>query len=225
MLNDWSTLFSIIENKPYAKALHLFLDEEYKKYVIYPPREKILNAFAYTDPKNLKVVIIGQDPYFNKNQAMGLSFSVPKGVSLPPSLINIYKEIEDDLLVKMNFNNGDLTYLAKQNVLLLNAYLTVRKGAPLSHKSSLYRKFQKDVFAYLDTLSQPIVFILWGSFAQSFAKYIHNPNRLILKSGHPSPLSANRGLFFNNHHFSKANSYLTSFGLTEIDWCNKKTKL
>lgn len=221
MLSDWSSLFSSIENKPYVKELHSFLNEEYKNQVIYPPREKMFNAFAYTDPKKLKVVIIGQDPYFNKGQAMGLSFSVPKGVKLPPSLINIYQEIENDLGAVMDFSNGNLTYLAKQNVMLLNAYLTVRAGMPLSHKIEAYDKFQKDVFAYLDTLDQPIVFILWGSFAQNFIKYIHNPNRLILKSGHPSPMSANRGLFFGNHHFSKANAYLVSKGLTPIDWCNK----
>jgi len=202
---------------------NLYSKNEVKNYLkensIFPNKNRGQNFLCDRNiANNIANIIV------NNRSKFGLEIGGGLG-SLSEILINIYKEIEDDLLVKMNFNNGDLTYLAKQNVLLLNAYLTVRKGAPLSHKSSLYRKFQKDVFAYLDTLSQPIVFILWGSFAQSFAKYIHNPNRLILKSGHPSPLSANRGLFFNNHHFSKANSYLTSFGLTEIDWCNKKTKL
>lgn len=221
MLNDWSSFFDKVENKPYFKSLKLFLDEEYSNHVIYPPREKIFNAFSLTSPNSIKVVLIGQDPYHEPNQAMGLSFSVPRGTKLPPSLINIYKEIENDLGVSMDFSNGDLTYLAKQGVLLLNSYLTVREGEPLSHKNAYYSNFSKDVYEYIDSLPQPIVFILWGSFAISFSKFIHNPNRLILKSGHPSPLSANRGLFFNNHHFSKTNDYLISHGLSPIDWENK----
>lgn len=221
MLSNWSNFFSSIKEKPYCKQLHIFLDEEYKNHIIYPPRDRMFNAFDLTSPSSIKVVIIGQDPYHEKGQAMGLSFSVPKGIALPPSLINIYREIENDLGVKMDFSSGDLTYLARQGVLLLNSYLTVREGLPLSHKNSYYEQFSKDVYEYIDTLPQPIVFIMWGSFAGSFAKYVHNKNRLILKSGHPSPLSANRGLFFNNHHFSKANEYLIDSGCSPIEWCNK----
>jgi len=218
MLSDWKDLFLSIKSKEYARTLHAFLDEEYRNETIYPPRDMVYQAFKLTKPKDLKVVIIGQDPYHNPGQAMGMSFSVPRGIEPPPSLINIYKEIEDDLGVKMDFGNGDLTPWAMQGVLLLNAYLTVRAGLPLSHKRVEYDQFINDVMVYLDTLDQPIVFMLWGGFAKKFEPLIKNPKHLILKAVHPSPLSANHGGWFGRHLFSQCNHYLTDQGVKSIDW-------
>lgn len=218
---NWQEFFENENKKEYMIRLKSFLDDEYQKYVIYPPRELMYNAFHLTPFDKVKMVIIGQDPYHEPHQAMGLSFSVPKGVELPPSLKNIYKEIENDLNIKM-FPNGDLTYLAKQGVLLLNAILTVREKEALSHDKKGYDTLLKNVLLYLDKSNQPIVFVLWGRFARNLKKYITNPNRLILESNHPSPLSANRGGFFDNHHFSKANKYLVEHGLTPIDFQNKE---
>ena len=220
MLNDWSSFFDKVENKTYFKSLKLFLDEEYSNHVIYPPREKIFNAFNLTSPNSIKVVLIGQDPYHEINQAMGLSFSVPRGTKLPPSLIKIYKEIENDLGVSMDFSDGDLTYLAKQGVLLLTTILTVRKSIPLSHQNIGYDLFVQDILKTIDEQNQPIVFLLWGNYARGLKKYLHNPNHLILESTHPSPLSANRGGFFNQNHFLKTNNYLVSHELTPINWQN-----
>lgn len=218
---DWQEFFENENKKEYMIRLQSFLDDEYQKYVIYPPRELMYNAFNLTPFDKVKMVIIGQDPYHEPHQAMGLSFSVPKGVELPPSLKNIYKEIENDLNIKMH-PNGDLTYLARQGILLLNAILTVREKEALSHDKKGYDILLKNVLLYLDKSNQPIVFILWGRFARNLKKYITNPNRLILESNHPSPLSANRGGFFDNHHFSKANKYLVEHGLTPIDFQNKE---
>lgn len=219
MLNDWNVLFNQIKEKDYAKKLRSFLDDEYRKYTIYPPRKLMYNAFNQTNPNGIKIVIIGQDPYHEPNQAMGLCFSVPQGVELPPSLINIYKEIENEYGFKMK-NSGDLTYLAKQGCLLLNTVLTVRAHQALSHNINEYKLFIADVLNYIDTLNQPIVFMLWGNNAKQYMQYIKNKNRLILTSVHPSPLSANRGGWFNNGHFKKANDYLLSKGLKEINWNN-----
>ena len=218
-MQNWKEFFNEVEKKDYSKKLKVFLDEEYSKHVVYPTRENMFNAFKYVSPNKVKVVIIGQDPYHEPGQAMGLAFSVPRGITLPPSLVNIYKEIQNDLSVQM-VNNGDLTYLAKQGVFLLNAYLTVREHEPLSHKCEMYEQFIGDVLTYLDKLDQPIVFILWGNFAKKYMKYLKNKNHLILTSSHPSPLSANRGGWFNNHHFSKTNEYLVSHNLSPIDWKN-----
>ncbi len=218
MLKDWQELFSSISNKEYAKSLHSFLDEEYAKNTVYPPRDMVFQAFRLTKPSDLKVVIIGQDPYHNPGEAMGLSFSVPRGMPLPPSLVNIYREIEKDIGIEMNFKNGDLTPWAKQGVLLLNAYLTVRANKPLSHKCKEYDEFIADTMAYLDSLKQPMVFMLWGGFAKKYKSMIHRENHLILESVHPSPLSANRGGWFNMHLFSKCNKYLENMGVESIDW-------
>lgn len=218
MISDWNDLFTHIKSQGYAKSLHSFLDEEYKTHTIYPPRDMVFEAFKLTKPSDLKVVIIGQDPYHGSGQAMGLSFSVPRGIEPPPSLINIYKEIEKDLGVKMNFDNGDLTSWAKQGVLLLNAYLTVRANAPLSHNRKEYECFIHDVMEYLDTLDQPIVFMLWGGFAKRFKSMVNNPKHLVLEAVHPSPLSANRGGWFNQKLFSKCNDYLEANGVSSIDW-------
>jgi len=218
-MGGWDIFFKEISTKDYAKKLKLFLDEEYAKHNVYPPRELIFNAFNLTPPEKVKVVIIGQDPYHEPNQAMGLSFSVPSTKRIPPSLINIYKEIESDLGVKMR-NDGDLTYLAKQGVLLLNAYLTVRHSEALSHRLNEYEQFIYDVLNYINALPQPIVYLLWGGFAKKYAKKINNPRHLVLTCVHPSPLSANRGGWFGNRHFSKTNNFLHSNGSQPIDWRN-----
>lgn len=219
MIKTWEELFLEIKQKDYAKKINQILSDEYARYVVYPPRKDMFKAFQLTPLENVKVVIIGQDPYHEENQAMGLSFSVPSGVALPPSLINIYKEIENNFGIKMK-NNGDLTYLAKQGVLLLNTILSVRKSMPLSHQNIGYNEFVQDVLSAINEQNQPIVFMLWGSYARSLKKYLNNPNHLILESTHPSPLSANRGGFFNQYHFLKANNYLKAHGLSEINWQN-----
>lgn len=218
-MNNWDTLFTQTKSKDYSKSLHTFLNEEYQNKTIYPPRKDMFKAFELTAPQDIKMVIIGQDPYHEPGQAMGLSFSVPSGEILPPSLRNIYKELDDDLGTHMR-NDGDLTYLARQGVLLLNAYLTVRQGQPLSHHIDEYDLFMKDVIEYINTLDQPIVFMLWGGFAKKYRKYLTNPKFLIIESVHPSPLSANRGGWFGNHNFSKANDFLIKQGLKPIDWQN-----
>ena len=218
-MNSWKTFFNEVSQKEYSKSLHEFLDREYSTQTIYPPRRLMFNAFELTEVENLKVVIIGQDPYHQPGQAMGLSFSVPSGVKLPPSLVNVYKEIESDIGAKMR-NDGDLTYLAKQGVLLINAYLSVREGQPLSHHREEYDLFMLDLMKYIDGLDQPIVFMLWGNFAQKYAKYIANPKHFILKSVHPSPLGANHGGWFGLHQFSKCNEYLIAHNVKPIDWQN-----
>lgn len=218
MLSDWKDLFDSVKAKSYSKTLHAFLQEEYQNETIYPPRDMVYQAFKLTKPSELKVVIIGQDPYHNPGQAMGLSFSVPRGIEPPPSLINIYKEIENDLKIPMNKENGDLTPWAEQGILLLNAYLTVRAGQALSHARPEYDAFIYDVMTYLDKLDQPMVFMLWGSFAKKFRPLVHHPKHLILTASHPSPLSANFGGWFGNHLFSQCNSFLVENGKTPIDW-------
>lgn len=218
MIKDWKTLFDGIAEKEYSKTLHAFLDAEYQERVIYPPRDMMFQAFKFTSPSKLKVVIIGQDPYHNPGEAMGMSFSVPRGIDVPPSLINIYKEINRDLGLAMNFENGDLTPWAEQGVLLLNAYLTVRANTPLSHKRPEYDAFIDDVLAYIETLDQPIVYMLWGGFARKYASKVKNPKHIVLQSAHPSPLAANRGGWFGNHLFSKCNDYLSKNGVEAIDW-------
>lgn len=218
-MNSWDDFFSQIQDKIYFKDLKKFLDFEYSNYTIYPPRKELFKAFELTSPENIKVVIVGQDPYHEENQAMGLSFSVPSTTKLPPSLKNIFKEIENDLNLNMK-NNGDLTYLAKQGVFLFNSYLTVRAHEPLSHKIIEYELFDIDLIKYLNDLNQPIAFMLWGNFAKKYFKYLTNSNHLILLSSHPSPLSANRGGWFNKHQFSKVNEFLTSKGANPIDWQN-----
>ena len=220
-ITSWNEFFKEIENKDYSIKLRKFLDYEYSNYICYPPRELLFNAFRLTSLNNVKVVIIGQDPYHEPGQAMGLSFSVPKGVKVPPSLINIYKEISAEYKCAIDFNNGDLTYLAKQGVLLLNSILSVRASSPLSHNIPEYSLFFKDILKVLDNQNHPIVFLLWGSPARKLKKFIHNPNHLILECVHPSPLSANRGGWFGNNHFKKVNEFLSKNNLEEINWINK----
>lgn len=214
----WNEVFDQIKSKDYAIRLNKFLDEEYQTHKIYPPRNQIFNAFKYTPLEEVKVVIFGQDPYHEEGQAMGLSFSVPDSIKTPPSLINIYKEIENEYKVQFKNKGGDLTYLAKQGVLLLNTILTVREAEPLSHNIKEYNLFMQDIISVLNSLDQPIVFLLWGGNAKGLAKYLTNKNHLILTATHPSPLGANHGGWFNCNHFRLTNEFLVKNGLKPINW-------
>ena len=158
--STWNEFFKQVKEKDYSKSLNEFLDGEYAEHTVYPPRELIFNAFKLTQLKDVKVVIIGQDPYHEPGQAMGLSFSVPKGIKVPPSLINIYKEIQNEFDTSVNMSSGDLTYLSKQGVLMVNAILSVRKGEPMSHNIVEYRMFFKDLLEVLDKQYRPMVFML-----------------------------------------------------------------
>ncbi|MCR4911356.1 MAG: uracil-DNA glycosylase [Bacilli bacterium] len=218
LVMTWKEVFNEIKEKDYAKELAAFLDEEYSKYVIYPKRENMYNAFAYTPLKEVKVVIFGQDPYHEPGQAMGLCFSVPDNIKVPPSLINIYKEIENEYHKQFINHSGDLTYLAKQGVLLLNTVLTVREHQPLSHDNSLYAEFTKDIVLALEKCDQPIAYLLWGNNAKKMMKYITNKNHLVLTACHPSPLAANHGGWFGNNHFIKTNEFLVKNGINPINW-------
>ena len=202
-------------NKPYFKSLTDFVRQEYSITTCYPPASLIFNAFNLCPFNNVKVVIIGQDPYHEPGQAHGLCFSVNDGVQYPPSLLNIFKEINDDLGIC--HNSGNLTDWARQGVLLLNATLTVRAHLAGSHQRRGWETFTDAVIKKLSDERENLVFILWGSYAQSKSTFINSSKHLILKSAHPSPLSAYRG-FFGNKHFSKANHYLTSHNLTPIKW-------
>ena len=217
-ITTWNEFFQSIQDKDYSISLHKFLDKEYANHVCYPPRKLLFNAFKLTPLSKVKVVIIGQDPYHEPGQAMGLSFSVPSTVKVPPSLINIYKEIADEYDTTFDFSNGDLTYLAKQGVLLLNSILSVRAHEPMSHNLKEYELFFKDVLEVLDKQYRPMVFMLWGSSARKLKVLLHNPSHLILESVHPSPLAANKGGWFKNNHFRLANEYLKKNKLMPIDW-------
>ena len=219
--SSWNEFFKQIQGEEFCESLNKFLNKEYQDYVCYPPRELLFNAFRLTPLDKVRVVIVGQDPYHEPNQAMGLSFSVPQGVKVPPSLINIYKEIELEYGIKMNMSSGDLTYLAKQGVLLLNSILSVRAHQALSHNIAEYREFLSSVLEVLDHQKQPIVFLLWGGPARKLKAYLHNPDHLILECIHPSPLAANHGGWFGNNHFKKANEYLINHRSPAIDWQNR----
>jgi len=217
---SWSEFFHQIQGEEFCEKLNKFLNKEYQEFTCYPPRELLFNAFKLTPLDKVRVVIVGQDPYHEPNQAMGLSFSVPKGVKVPPSLVNIYKEIAQEYNCKMDFSSGDLTYLAKQGVLLLNSILSVRAHQALSHNTEEYRLFLSRVLEVLDHQKQPIVFLLWGGPARKLKGYLHNPSHLILECIHPSPLAANHGGWFGNNHFKKTNDYLRENGVKEITWSN-----
>ena len=219
-MNTWKPFFNHVGDKLYFKSLLGYVEHQYKTNTIYPIKEKLFEAFTLTDPNTLRVVILGQDPYHQPNQAHGLAFSIQKGNPLPPSLRNIYREIEDDLKATMNYDDGDLTYLAKQGVLLLNTYLSVEQGKPLSFKGVGYEYFIKDVFAYLMSLEQPLVFLLWGAHAKQYQSRIDNVKHYVLLANHPSPLSANQGGWFGCAHFSKTNVWLESKGFKGIHWTN-----
>ena len=214
--NDWDNILADEWSKPYYRQLHDFLKSEYSKTRIYPDMYDIFNALRYTSFENTRAVIIGQDPYHGPGQAHGLCFSVKKGVPLPPSLVNIYKEITDDLGVAMP-QHGDLTGWARQGVLLLNTVLTVRAGQPNSHKDKGWEIFTDRVISELDRKETPVVFLLWGANAEKKARVITNPIHKKLITVHQSPLSAYRG-FFGCRHFSKTNAYLTAHGIAPIDW-------
>ena len=215
---SWKDFFEKEKEKEYFRKLEEFLDNEYKNKVIYPPRDLVFNAFSLCPLDKIKVVIIGQDPYHEPGQAMGLSFSVPSTCKVPPSLKNIYKEIEDDCNEIFFNKDGDLTYLANQGVLLLNSILTVEQGKPLSHNIKEYEELYHNILKELDELDYPFVFMLWGGNAKKQSVYLKNPKHLVLCANHPSPLSANRGGFFGCKHFLKANQFLIQNGIEPIIW-------
>jgi len=214
--NDWATLLEAEFNKDYFKKMSQFLIEESQNYVIYPKEEDIFNALNYTSYADVKVVILGQDPYHGPDQAEGLSFSVQPGVKIPPSLRNIYKELEADLGYPIP-NHGSLTKWAKQGVLLLNNVLTVRQGEAHSHQKIGWEIFTNRVIELLNQKDTPVVYLLWGAAAQQQEGLIDIDKHFIIKSPHPSPLSSYRG-FFGSRPFSKANAYLTEIGRDPVDW-------
>lgn len=212
---SWANLLQDEFQKPYFKQLQTFLEEEYSSHTIYPPMENIFSALNAIKFEDVKVVIIGQDPYHEPNQAHGLAFSVQDGISLPPSLENIYKEIKSDLGIDCQ-KTGNLSRWARQGVLLLNTSLTVRRGQANSHRGKGWEIFTEHIIELLSKREDPMVFMLWGSNAQAFIPKIGSQH-LVLKAPHPSPLSAYRG-FFGCQHFSKANKFLEEHGKTPIDW-------
>ena len=214
--NDWDDIIGSEFDKQYYQNLRKFLDEEYSNHTIYPIPQNIYAALKLTSYKDTKVVILGQDPYHEENQAHGLSFSVNKGVEIPPSLQNIYKELHNDLKCDIP-NHGYLVSWAKQGVLLLNAVLTVRSHMANSHKGKGWELLTDKIIQELNEKDEPVVFILWGANARSKKQYINNPKHLILESVHPSPLSAYNG-FFGSKPFSKTNKFLMENNMKPIDW-------
>lgn len=211
----WDEILDSELKKPYFKELGIFIKDEYKKKIIYPEYNNIFKALRLTDYDDVKVVILGQDPYHGDKEAHGLSFSVERGVPMPPSLRNIFKELYNDVGVKRDLT--DLTDWANQGVLLLNSILTVIKDTPLSHKNKGWEIFTDHIIEKLGEREKPIVFILWGSYARSKKELIKNKNHLIIESVHPSPLSANRG-FFGSKPFSKTNEFLKKNNIGSIRW-------
>ena len=213
---DWQEALKDEFQKDYYKKLYVKVREEYQTQVIFPPAEDIFNAFHYTPLNEVKVVIFGQDPYHNVGQAHGLCFSVKKGVDIPPSLVNIYKELQEDIGCDIP-NHGDLTAWAKQGVLMMNTVLTVRAHQANSHQGIGWEEFTNAAIRVLNEQDRPIVFILWGRPAQMKRRMLTNPKHLILEAPHPSPLSSYRG-FFGSKPFSKTNAFLKANGVKEIDW-------
>ena len=216
LINDWEKALSKEFKKPYYLKLYNTVRSEYSKTTVYPPSEEIFTAFNLTDINDVKVLILGQDPYHEPGQAHGLSFSVKPGVAIPPSLLNIYKELEDELSLYIP-NNGYLEKWAKQGVLMLNTVLTVRAHNANSHKGIGWEEFTDAAIMALNELDKPIVYMLWGSNARSKAKMLNNKKQLVLEAPHPSPLSSYRGFFFF-FYFIKCNEFLKANGLSEIDW-------
>jgi uracil-DNA glycosylase len=216
LTNDWAPIMEKEFQKKYYRKLRDFLKKEYGTYTVYPDMYDIFNALHYTNYENTKVVILGQDPYHGPDQAHGLSFSVKPEVSIPPSLKNIYKELQDDLGLPIP-NHGSLINWAKQGVLLLNTVLTVRRKQPNSHKGKGWEDFTNEVIRQVNMKTDPVVFILWGRHAQLKEELITEEHHLIIKSPHPSPFSANKG-FFGSQPFSRTNRFLKEAGRTSIDW-------
>ena len=214
--NTWDNLLKEEVNKDYFKTLINYINEEYKEKTIYPKKTEVFNAFKYTDYNNVKVVILGQDPYHGPNQAEGLSFSVSNEVIKPPSLKNIFKELESDLGIPFPEHNS-LKPWAKEGVLLLNAVLTVEEHKPASHANKGWETFTDEIIKILNKKEDPVVFILWGNYAREKKIYITNPIHYVIESPHPSPFSARNG-FFGSKPFSKTNEFLKSKGIKEINW-------
>ena len=213
---DWQAALAAEFKKPYYARLYQTVKTEYENKTIYPPAQELFSAFELTPLADVKIVILGQDPYHNEGQAHGLSFSVKPGIDIPPSLVNIYKELHDDIGCRIP-NNGYLTKWASQGVLLLNTVLTVRAHQANSHHDIGWEQFTDAAIMALNRENRPIVFMLWGRPAQAKANMLTNPAHLILKAPHPSPLAAYRG-FFGCRHFSKANRFLAEHGERPIDW-------
>lgn len=214
---SWKTILSAEFEKPYFNELISFVKSEYATHTCYPPGPEIFTAFNSCSFNDVKLVIIGQDPYHGPKQANGLCFSVHDGIPFPPSLINIFREINTDLAKEIP-QTGNLERWAKQGVLLLNATLTVRKGEAASHQGHGWETFTDAVIQQISDQKQNVVFLLWGGFAKKKGARIDRNRHYVLESGHPSPLSANKGHWFGNKHFSKANTFLKSKGLQEIKW-------
>lgn len=214
--NNWDKYLKEEYEKTYFKDLMKFVDEEYETKTVYPPKNEIFNAFKYTPYENVKVVILGQDPYHEEGQAEGLSFSVKNEIGRPPSLQNIFKELESDLGIKVS-NNNSLAPWAFEGVLLLNSVLTVLKGTAASHANKGWETFTDDVIKIINEKDTPVVFILWGNYARSKKSLITNKRHLVLESPHPSPFSAYHG-FFGSRPFSKTNEFLKKNGIKEINW-------
>ena len=214
--NDWLEAVGGEFHKPYYKELYEFVKEEYNTKTVYPPADDIFNALHLTPLKDVKVLVLGQDPYHNVNQAHGLSFSVLPGQKVPPSLQNIYQELHDDLGCYIP-NHGYLEKWAKQGVLMLNTVLTVQAHKPNSHQGKGWEKFTDAIIEAVNTQDRPIVYLLWGRPAQRKVPMLNNPKHLILKAPHPSPYSADRG-FFGCRHFSQANEFLRANGAEPVDW-------
>lgn len=214
--NDWDVILQDEMNKEYIQGLRTTLAVEYKTEHIFPPKEEIFNALKLTSYSNTRVVILGQDPYHGQGQAEGLSFSVKKGVKIPPSLRNIYKELHADLGIPIP-SHGSLIHWAKEGVLLLNNVLTVREGQPNSHKGMGWEHFTDAVIEKINERNQPVVFMLWGNHAQKKGAFIDRSRHLVIESAHPSPLAARHG-FIGSRPFSKANQFLESKGMEPIDW-------
>ncbi len=213
---NFKSIIEIEKQQDYYQQLKQYVDEEYENNTVYPPKNRIFHCFNFKDYDEVKVVIIGQDPYHEEHQANGLAFSVSKGVKIPPSLVNIYKEAHDDVGIEIP-PHGDLSSWANQGVLLLNTVLTVRAHEANSHKLKGWEKFTDHIIEVLNEREKPLVFILWGKQAIDKAKMIDTNKHCVIKSVHPSPLSAYRG-FFGSKPFSKTNAFLVSKGIEPIDW-------
>ena len=216
--NSWQVILSDEIQKPYFKDLITAVDEEYSIHNCFPPKELIFSALEHCSFEDLKVVIIGQDPYHGQNEANGLCFSVNDLIKIPPSLRNIFKELNTDMGSIFLPTSGNLQRWAKQGVLLLNASLTVRENSPNSHKHLTWNVFTDAIIQKISQEKQNVVFLLWGNFAQKKGLKIDRTKHLVLQSGHPSPMSANQGKWFENKHFSQTNTYLKSKGISEINW-------